>query len=178
MPLLSDDIITLRAPEPDDIDMLYRWENNTDLWSVGITVAPYSRKQLADYIATYNGDIFSERQLRLIIMLNANHESIGTIDLFDYDPVNGRCAVGILVDDTYSRQGYGLRSLNLISRYCFSRLGLHQLYCIIPEDNTASRRLFIAAGYKAVGRLRSWLRRNNRYLNAYIYQHLLTSATD
>ena len=40
--LLSNDIITLRALEPTDLDTLYRWENDTTLWAVSDTVAPYS----------------------------------------------------------------------------------------------------------------------------------------
>ena len=35
MTLLRDDLIQLRAIEPEDLDVLYRWENNADLWEVG-----------------------------------------------------------------------------------------------------------------------------------------------
>ena len=44
--LLSNDTITLRALEPTDLDMLYQWENDTALWVVSDTIAPYSRKAL------------------------------------------------------------------------------------------------------------------------------------
>ena len=66
-PLLTDGTITLRAPEPADLDRLYVWENDTTLWSVGRAIAPYSRQQLADYIAGYDADIHSAGQLRLMI---------------------------------------------------------------------------------------------------------------
>ena len=44
MQLLSNDTIALRPLEPTDLDTLYQWENDTALWVVSDTVAPYSRE--------------------------------------------------------------------------------------------------------------------------------------
>ena len=41
--LLSNATLTLRALEPTDLDTLYRWENDTSVWVVSDTIAPYSR---------------------------------------------------------------------------------------------------------------------------------------
>lgn len=165
-------MITLRALEPIDVDTLYRWENDPAVWGVGSTLAPYSRKQLWDYIDSYDGDIFSAKQLRLMIALPSG-ETIGTIDLFDFDATNSRCAVGILIANEYRRQGYGLQALEAIANYCRTTLSLHQLYCIVGIDNIPSRALFEKAGYTASGRLRSWIRRAGTYTDAYIYQKML-----
>lgn len=48
--MLTDGTISLRALEPIDVDTLYRWENDPAVWGVGLTLAPYSRKQLWDYV--------------------------------------------------------------------------------------------------------------------------------
>ena len=162
----------LRALEPIDVDTLYRWENDPAVWGVGSTLAPYSRKQLWDYIDSYDGDIFAAKQLRLMIELPTG-ETIGTADLYDFDAVNSRCAVGILIAPPYRRQGHGLAALDALADYCRSRLSLHQLYCIAGADNTASRTLFERAGYTISGRLRSWLRSANAYTDAYLYQKML-----
>lgn len=162
----------LRALEPIDVDTLYSWENNPAVWGVGSTLAPYSRKQLWDYIDSYDGDIYSAKQLRLMIDLPGG-ETIGTVDLYDFDAANSRCAVGILIAPPYRRQGYGRAALDAIADYCRTRLSLHQLYCIAGADNIASRTLFERAGYTISGRLRSWLRSANTYTDAYIYQKML-----
>ena len=47
-------MIRLRAIEPEDLDLLYRIENDADLWAVGTTNVPYSRYTLHDYIATFD----------------------------------------------------------------------------------------------------------------------------
>ena len=162
----------LRALEPIDVDTLYSWENNPAVWGVGSTLAPYSRTQLWDYIDSYDGDIYSAKQLRLMIDLPGG-ETIGTVDLYDFDAANSRCAVGILIAPPYRRQGYGRAALDALADYCRTRLSLHQLYCIAGADNIASRTLFERAGYTISGRLRSWLRSANTYTDAYIYQKML-----
>ena len=78
--LLSDEKIFLAAPEPADLEQLVLWENDTSLWNVGNAVAPYSHKQLWDYIETYEADVFKSRQLKFIIKLNDTGEAVGEID--------------------------------------------------------------------------------------------------
>ena len=53
-------IVHLRAIEPEDLDFLYRIENDVKLWNVGITNVPYSRYALHDYVANASGDIYTD----------------------------------------------------------------------------------------------------------------------
>lgn len=163
----------LRALEPSDVELLYLWENDPAVWSAGCTLAPFSRQQLADYVIGYDGDIYSARQLRLMIVSDTTGETVGTVDLYDFDPANSRCGVGILIAPPYRRQGYALKALGEIADYCRARLSLHQLWCVAGADNHSSRQLFARAGYTASGCLRSWLRSDGRYTDAYILQLML-----
>ena len=43
--------IMLRAIEPEDLDLLYRIENDNELWAVGVTNVPYSRYVLHSYLS-------------------------------------------------------------------------------------------------------------------------------
>ena len=45
--------IRLRAIEPEDLDLLYRIENDRELWNVGTTNVPYSRYTLPVKMAIY-----------------------------------------------------------------------------------------------------------------------------
>ena len=40
---LEDDMLKLRAPEPEDLELMYAMENDTTLWSAGNATLPYSR---------------------------------------------------------------------------------------------------------------------------------------
>lgn len=171
-PLLSDELVHLRALEPEDADLLYLWENDTRLWNVGCATAPFSRRQLDEYIANYDADIFSARQLRLVVVENSTGCAVGTADLYDFDPVNMRAGVGILISEAKRGNGYGECAIALLERYGFMRLGLHQLWAVVPESNTPCRTMFESAGYRITGRLRSWVRTGRSYEDAYLYQRL------
>lgn len=171
--MLQSERLILRAPEPTDVDTLYQWENDSTVWEAGITLAPYSRKQLWEYIDSYEADIFKTNQLRLMITLRGSEETVGTVDLFDFDPANARCGIGILVIPAFQRQGIATETLLLVEQYCRNRIGMHQLYCTVGKDNTASRTLFHKCGYAISGRLRSWLKCGSSYMDAYLFQKLL-----
>ena len=47
---LKNEKITLRSPEPEDLELMYTMENDTTLWSVGNATLPYSR-----YTISFNG---------------------------------------------------------------------------------------------------------------------------
>lgn len=164
--------VTLRALEPADLDTVYRWENDPSLWPAGNTISPLSRHQLSEYIASYDGDIFAARQLRLMITVDGEEHPVGTLDLFDFDPANSRVAVGIFVAPSARRRGYAAAALSIAADYCLTTLNIHQIWATVAADNTASLDLFRSAGFKISGRLRSWLRSAGRYRDAYILQKL------
>ena len=85
--------IKLRAMEPEDLDVLYKIENDTSLWGVGVTNVPYSRYTLHDYIANSVGDIYTDKQVRLMID-NEQGQTVGIIDITDFDPRHRRAELG------------------------------------------------------------------------------------
>ena len=160
--LLQNDRIRLRAMEPDDCQAMYRWENDTTLWSLGETTRPFSRAVLDDFIRDSSLDLYQARQLRLIVELRDAASPIGCVDLFAFDPLNRRAGVGILIyDPLHRRQGYGSDALNLLIDYAFRHLELRQLWADIPVSNTASLRLFERAGFTGNALRRQWVRRSN-----------------
>ena len=42
--------IRLRAVEPGDVDLMYEWENDYDIWPVSGTTEPFSRHQLERFV--------------------------------------------------------------------------------------------------------------------------------
>jgi diamine N-acetyltransferase len=92
--LLQNENIHLRPVEPEDLELLYRWENNPEIWSISDTRQPYSRFVLRQYIADSDKSIYEIRQLRLMIVDNISNETVGTVDLYDYDIHNSRVALG------------------------------------------------------------------------------------
>ncbi len=161
--MLENNRLKLRAPEPEDLEILYKWENDTSLWKLGSTLSPISKYTLKEYIAQSHLSIFEIKQLRLIITLKANQAPVGAIDLFDFDPYHQRVAVGILIDKEYQKQGLARESITLIKEYCFNFLHLHQITAQVPCSNTPSRNLFLNSGFKETGILKDWLKTKYGY---------------
>ena len=171
--LLKNKDIVLRAVEPEDLEILYRWENSTVLWYHGNTLAPYSKLVLRQYINdSLEMDIYQSKQLRLMIDLVEEKVTIGTIDLYDIDAHNRRAGIGILIDDDYRRRGFAKQALELMNNYAFDFLYLHQIYAYIAQSNTNSISLFEKAGYQSVGILKDWLQRGEEFEDVYLSQLL------
>ena len=169
--VLSKGDVSLRPLEMTDIDMLYRWENDSSVWLVSGTTVPFSRELLTQYISCADQDIFVARQLRLVI----EHKGIaaGAVDLFDFDPLNQRAGVGILIDPAHRRSGCAFAALKIIEEYARLRLRLHQLYCNITADNIASLQLFSKAGYIVCGTKKEWIASPGAWLDEHTLQFML-----
>ncbi|MBF8964731.1 GNAT family N-acetyltransferase [Pontibacter sp. FD36] len=150
----------LRALEPTDLDFLYTLENDTSTWHVGNTLTPYSKFVLEQYLENATLDIYTVKQLRLVIC-NQAQEPIGAIDLFDFDPLHSRAGIGIVVSAQYRGKGHASEALNLLLDYCQHTLQLHQVYCSITASNHSSIKLFKNAGFEEVGMRRDWLHRSD-----------------
>ncbi|NLX65747.1 MAG: GNAT family N-acetyltransferase [Bacteroidales bacterium] len=175
--LLENNMLRLRAPEPEDLDLFYEWENDTAIWQNGTSIVPFSRYSIKQYLIDYKHDIYADKQLRLMVILKESSKCIGTLDLYDFDPFHRRAGVGILIDRAYQRKGYALQALTLLEDYAFQFLNLRQLHAIIPEKNDQSIGLFSKAGYRKTGLLEEWLASGNRYCNALIMQKIKPLAT-
>lgn len=157
MELLKGQLVRLRAMEPSDAETMYRWENDTQLWTTSATTRPFSRAVLDDFVASASQDIFAARQLRLIVESLSDGRSVGCVDLFDFDPFHRRAGVGVLVYELVDRRcGYGAEALSLLCRYAFSYLRLEQLWADVALSNGASVGLFAGAGFEHSATRRRW----------------------
>ena len=170
---LSDGHIRLRAPEPDDLELLFKIENDTALWPVSCNTAPYSRHQIAKYIKESSHDFYTDRQIRFIIADEQSSLPMGCIDLTDIDPYNGRAEVGIALLDEFRGRGVARSVLDLLCSYSAQILHLHQLFCHVPADNRESLNLFQNSGFEKSGRLRDWLAGKDNYADVVVLQKIL-----
>ncbi len=97
---------------------------------------------------------------------------IGAIDLYNYDPLNRRCAVGIMVASDYRRKGYALAMLQALESQYSSTI--HCLYADIAAVNTASISLFRKAGYRECGIFKEWLEYDSHFIDNIRMQKILT----
>ena len=163
--------IYLRALEPEDLDFIYALENNESIWEVSNTQTPYSRFLIRQYLENAHQDIYEAKQLRLAICRNETAETLGLIDIFDFDPKNNRAGVGILIgSQAYRSKGIGSEALELVIKYSFQQLQVHQLYANIGSDNEISLQLFTKFGFQKIGIKKDWNKVNNGYKDELLFQ--------
>ena len=163
--------LRLRAPEPDDANIIYIWENSSDERHSSLRSGPVSRLMVQNFIQQYDGEIHTQGSLRF--MIDCDGETVGTIDVYDYEPYNRHAFVGIYVTVNRRKEGIASRSLKEVEKLMKRRVGLHSLVALVAEDNEASQRLFTKAGYSPAGVLKEWIKDGERRIDALIFQHLL-----
>ncbi|QMU30238.1 GNAT family N-acetyltransferase [Adhaeribacter radiodurans] len=170
---LQSEHIYLRALEPDDLEFLYSLENNPDIWQVSNTTTPYAKHVLQQYLEQAAADIFSVKQLRLLIHTH-QHQAVGAIDLFDFEPLHQRAGLGIVIAPTYRQQHYATEALQLLLKYCREHLLLHQVFCSVSSKNVSSLRLFEKAEFSVVGTRQQWIRTAAGWQDIVEFQKILS----
>ncbi len=171
--MLDDDRIRLRALEKADLLPLHRWENLSALWRTSSTLAPYSLRNVMDYLAAYDADPFHCGELRLMVERKEDEEPLGFVELYEVEVLHRRANVGILIDPRHQRRHAALRALALLEDYCARRLMLRQLLAYVPADNKPSLALFERAGYRRVATLPEWLAADDAWLDTLVWQKFL-----
>lgn len=163
--------IKLRAVEPEDLELLYEWENNNQYWIISNTVSPFSKYTLKRYIENSHKNIYVTGQLRLMIDHLKTAKTIGTIDIFDFDSFHKRAGLGILIaDESFRKKGYASMALKCLCDYCFDTLQLHQLYCNVLSNNPESMQLFLKQGFKEIGVKKDWIKSGDGYIDEHMFQ--------
>ena len=167
--------VKLRAPEPEDLEVMLAFENDESIWEQSSATGPYSRYQLKRFLSESQNDLFVDRQLRLMIVLSTG-EVVGIVDLCAFDPRHNRAEVGVVIRKEFRRLGIGRKALKLLETHSFNLLGIHQLYALVREDNEASMALFRSCQYEQSGCLKEWYRSGVGYRNVLVFQKFNSSV--
>lgn len=163
MRFLEDDLLRLRAVEPEDAEMMWSVESDSSQWRENGMMAPYSQRNLREYAESYDADPIRAGQLRLVAEFkdpaasDRRERFTGLADLFDISPVGRTAFVGIYVREACRGKGYATRMLGMLEQYSLLLLNLRILAGKVSETNASSRRMFERAGYTLQGELKDWL---------------------
>ena len=169
---MNIDKISLRALEPSDIEVLLKIENDDRYWKYANRTEPYSRNLLQKYIEQQKQDIFEVRQKRFAISLETPN-TLGFVDIFDFEPMHRRAGIGIFILDEYRRNGIGKKSVTLIGKYAKKYLNLNCIYANIAKENIPSINLFESCGYEKIGLKKEWNFYENSFHGEYLYQIII-----
>lgn len=163
--------IILTALEPEDLELLYTIENDTEMWNIANTNVPYSRYDLRDYLTTQQHDIYADKQIRFVIRTisdtdRSENRSVGLIDLFDFSFKHKRAEMGVAILAKEQGKGYASEAIRLLQQYCKDTLDLHQIYCVVPITNKPSIAMLRKTGFTEEHILKDWLYSSNGWCDA------------
>ena len=165
-----DKSLRLRAMEPEDLELIYRIENDPDFWRHGSTTVPYSRYALRQYMESAQNDLFADGQVRLVIEVEGR--AIGLADLTNFDALHRRAEVGLALLPEHQGHHHGAEIVSQLCAYA-RRTGLHQIYATIAVTNQTATHLFRQQGFTQTASLKDWLRISDSFVDAVVWQLLL-----
>lgn len=172
VPFIKGDKIYLRELRTSDLTgPWYTWLNDSDVTTFqnkGIT--PNSIEKQTNY---YESLMNNSNEVVLAIIEDETQKHIGCVGLHRIDWVHRSAELGIVIGDkgVWGKK-YGKQAWQLISEYGFNVLNLHRIFAVIVEGNIASQKSAEAAGFELDGKMRDYLFKNGKYLNAFYYSKL------
>jgi len=168
---MSELKLKYRALEPEDVTTLFMWENDLEINEVSLSKVPFSKYILEQYIAQAHLDIQQAGQYRFVLE-DAEGNAVGCVDLFDYDAIDRRAAIGIIIEKQYRLKGYAAEAISLMKDYAFNRIGMRQLHCSVGVSNVKSLQLFRSAGFTEIGIRKDWSFRNGEFQDVVEFQFI------
>jgi diamine N-acetyltransferase len=168
---MSDFKLKYRALEPEDVTMLFKWENDLEINEVSLSKVPFSKYILEQYITQAHLDIQQAGQYRFVLE-DTEGNAVGCVDLFDYDAIDRRAAIGIIIEKKYRLKGYAAEAITLMKDYAFNRIGMRQLHCSVGVSNEKSIQLFGSAGFTEIGIRKDWSFRNGAFHDVVEFQFI------
>lgn len=166
---INEKSLFVRKIAKTDAQFLFNSLNNRDLTSYlslnSLRTIEESKRLIKRYLKYWE----NYAQFNYIIELREHQISkIGSISLWNVNWKHERAEIGIWLNPENWNKGYGKRSLNIIKYIAFNHLKLNRLEAHIASNNQSSIHLFQKCGFIQEGRLKSYLKLNEKFHDAVI----------
>lgn len=176
--MLNGENVTLRALTREDMPALWRWSSDVE-YVLLIGDDPPHPRTLQSWHEWYDDEIASSRRVgKQVFAIDHEDMLIGTCGLYNVDPFNQACELGITIGERDCwNKGYGREAIGLLLDYAFRLRGLRRIWLGTLGNNERALRCYRACGFQEEGRLRAHLWSNGEYVDS-IIMGLLKSEWD
>ena len=166
-------IVSLRDPNLSDLSYLLNLENKLSNQTYSEYPKFYSKEDIENFISKPQ-DIFLNFQYRY--MIEADNKTVGCIDLFDFDLVNSRVGLGIIIDENNRKKGIAFGAIDQIKNIISKEYLVNQIYVEVLADNYSGNQLFKKSKFIKSGCKKNWFRKEEKYVDLNIYQYFIFEA--
>ena len=156
-------LVTLRAIEERDVDLLNKWSNDPGLWKLlGGWHFPYSLRSTKNWVSQINDNNDTNH---VFAIDNKEGMLVGTANLVNIDWKNKNATHGMMLGDkTFRGTGVALDTVMAIMRYAFDELGLNRLDGEMIATNNRSINFYTKlCGWEFEGKKLNWFYRAGAY---------------
>lgn len=161
--------IRLRAIEPSDWAVFYRWHLDSDAarsgYEIGLPQSEEATRRWAERLSVTTPE---NDQFRWVIG-RPDGEMVGTINTHSCEQRNGTFSYGVVVSAEYRGQGYAKEAIGLVLNYYFGELRYQKATVHIYSFNKPSVKLHESIGFQLEGRLRRMIYTGGEYFDALVY---------
>ncbi len=172
--MLVGERVTLRGLRRDDLEPLWRFNNDLDveLAGGGDPPMPQSIQRLE---ADFDRQAAEGDRDGAWFAIEIDGAFAGQCGLFDFNETARTAQLGIVIGDKrYWGQGYGREAVNLLVDYAFRYRNFRRVWLWVHADNERAIRAYRACGFAEEGRLREHMYSNGRYVDV-VYMGVLHS---
>ena len=162
--MLRGERVVLRAVERADLEALWRWQNDLELWLLTSERAPRPTS-FAEFQAAYDRDRESPGA-EVTFAVEADGRLVGRCVLFAFDDLARSAKIGVTLGERADRGlGYGRDVVRVLLAYGFRTRNLHRISLDTLATNERARRAYRAVGFAEEGRLREAAWVDGRYVD-------------
>lgn len=142
--VLSDDSLVFRAVSLEDQQLLWQWANDPIVRRFSFAKEPVP---LSEHVPWFSR-VLSNPNEKIFIFENLNGTPVGQVRF----RIQGcEAVVSITVASEFRGQGYGGNMLQAALNELFRQQDVHVVHAYVLPENTASRKLFLRAGFRISG---------------------------
>lgn len=170
---MNNEVIYLRAIEPDDHLTSYKWRNDFDLIR-GYSLPRYVSKETErNWVLNVISDHENGKSIRAAICSTVDDKLIGYASLLDIDYHNRSCEFGIIIGDKdFHGKGAAFNARLQLFKYAFLELGLERIWARVLSNNLQAIKQSERFGYVKDGVLRRAAYRNGQFIDVILYSML------
>ena len=165
----QSELVRLRGVEPEDADLFWRWNQDSEMArNLDFVWPPVSFANVRKWAAAEAEKEFANDRFSWVIE-DRDGAPVGFIHTHNSHPRNGVFRYGIGVESSQRRKGYAAAAILLVLRYYFLELRYQKVNVQLHSENEASRLLHERLGFVREGAVRRAIFSGGRYLDELLY---------
>lgn len=171
--LLSDEQLSLREVEPEDLAQFARWWNDPH-WAVlqQRIIKPRPAQPIQEMFAHWSENKPHSGEAGFSIFERHTGMLIGHTTLFGGALPHRAAELAIMLDSEQVSRGYGTRAIKLMLGYGFAEMGLNRIGLKVAAFNTRAIRTYEKAGFILEGREREIYFHQGRFHDQLVFSVL------